>query len=245
MQFYASDESVLLENVVHYLREGLDAGMALRVVATAEHIDAFARGLAAAGARIEQPVKRGQLAFLDTSETLSRILVDGYPDRDRFATVVGTMVRDALEVAGGRGVRAYGEMVGVLWQANQFPAAIRLEQLWDKLLAEHDFALLCGYPIDIFSRAFEPGIVDALLCAHSHLLPSGRAGNLEDALVRAIDESLGAFGRKADPSRSLRPAWAQLPRGEAIILWLRANVPERADDILARAKEYYTLSTRA
>ena len=51
---------------------------------------------------------------------------------------------------------AYGEMVDVLWKAGQDVAAIRLEMLWNKLAAMHDFALLCGYAMGNFYKGCRP-----------------------------------------------------------------------------------------
>jgi hypothetical protein len=36
-----------------------------------------------------------------------------------------------------------------------------------------------------------------------------------------------------------RPSWGIVPRGEAVILWLRNNLPDYADEILSRARRYY------
>jgi hypothetical protein len=49
-------------------------------------------------------------------------------------------------------IRAYGEMVDVLWQAGQTAAAIRLEMLWNQLAQTHSFALLCGYSMGHFYK---------------------------------------------------------------------------------------------
>jgi hypothetical protein len=103
----------------------------------------------------------------------------------------------------------------------------------------HDVSLFCGYPIDIFSPDFQADKVDALLCAHTHLLPLNPA--LENALNRAMDEVLGA---RVDGLRRLiqanhRPAWAKIPPAEALILWLRNNLPGSADQIINLARRYY------
>ena len=42
----------------------------------------------------------------------------------------------------------YGEMVGILWSQGHAVAAMRLEELWNELLRELPFSLLCGYLID-------------------------------------------------------------------------------------------------
>jgi hypothetical protein len=49
----------------------------------------------------------------------------------------------------GRGrettIRAYGEMVDLLWKDGRSAASIKLEMLWNRLAGTHDFSLLCGY----------------------------------------------------------------------------------------------------
>jgi hypothetical protein len=132
-------------------------------------------------------------------------------------------------------------MVGILWNARQFSAAIHLEQFWNKLLTRSPFSLFCAYAIDVFGKEFQVGTLDALLCAHTHLVPAETDGNLETAIDRAMEDILGP---KADGMRLLikanyRPAWAVLPAGEAVVLWLRNNLPDQAEKILARARLHY------
>jgi hypothetical protein len=146
--------------------------------------------------------------------------------------------------SGNRGLRVYSEIVGILWSEGQRSAAIRLEQFWDKLIRSNASSLFCAYPIDVFGKDFQIAEVDGLLCAHTHLLPSAIDSDLETSVNRAMNEVLGP---KADRLRPLikanyRPSWAAIPRGEALILWLRSNVPDDADEILSRARQYYRVS---
>jgi hypothetical protein len=237
VQFYEADEPALVANVGQFLAEGLLAGENVIAVTTPEHEALFTAYLENAGVHTVAARAAGRLSFLDVDQCLKRLSVDGYPDPQRFESVIGEAVRDAH----GRspvGLRAYGEMVGILWAAGEFPAAIRLEQLWHRLLKIVDFSLFCAYPIDIFSNQFEAGVVDALLCAHTHLLSCGPNEELEEALHRAAREVLGPNVAELRGVRK-RPRWPAVPRGEAMILWLRSNAPEVASDILGRAREYY------
>ncbi len=73
------------------------------------------------------------------------------------------------------------------------------------------------------------------------LVPGETNGNLEAAINLAMDEILGP---QADRLRLLiktkqRPSWAVMPRGESIILWLRRNLPDQAEQIVALARGYY------
>jgi hypothetical protein len=168
---------------------------------------------------------------------------DGRPDWENFERVVRQAMRQVCPAHGSEGLRAYGEMVGVLWKARQFAAAIRLEQLWNKLLEQSSFSLYCAYAIDVFGKEFAVANLDNVLCTHTHLVPSQPDGTLEAALNRSMDEILGS---KADALRILikanyRPAWAVMPAAEAIVLWLRKNLPEQADHIVARARYHYNL----
>jgi hypothetical protein len=133
-------------------------------------------------------------------------------------------------------------MVGVLWKAKQFPAAIRLEQLWNRLRTATAFDLFCSYPIDVFDKDFDVGVMDALLCAHTHLLPSGANAMLQDALDRAIGDMHDVRAADRKIQGSVTHEWATLPEPEATILWLRAKHPETADAILDRARAYYQAS---
>jgi hypothetical protein len=241
VQLYGKDDRLLTRNVARYLSEGLRRGDGLLVIATAEHRGTLVRHLTEERA-YSKAVLEGRLVFLDAETTLNRFLVNGEPDQSRFESIIAEALRGVRSRAVQSGVRAYGEMVGVLWNAGQFAAAVRLEELWNQLLQSSDVSLFCSYPIDVFSPEFQASSVDALLCAHTHVLPTDSA--LEGALNRAMDDVLGTRleGLRGLMQINHRPAWAAMPKAEAIILWLRNNLPGSADQILNRAREYYQLA---
>jgi hypothetical protein len=245
VQMYEADEQALVSNVGQYLWEGHKRGDGLLVIASAANTEAFRAELEKHGADVKGIVRRGNLAFLDAQETLSRFMVDGQPDWDLFESVMGTAMRQVRAQTEFAGLRAYGEMVGILWKARQFAAAIRLEQFWNRLLTRSSFSLFCGYAIDVFGKDFQIGSLDALLCAHTHLLPA-TDGNLEAAINMAMDEILGPSAKdlKLLIKANFRPAWAVMPFGEAMALWLRNNLPDQADRILGLARQHYGLLRR-
>ena len=51
-----------------------------------------------------------------------------------------------------RRVRAFGEMVAVLWARGDQAATVRLEHLWHNLCQRHEFSLFCTYPKAGFTR---------------------------------------------------------------------------------------------
>jgi hypothetical protein len=238
VQLYGDDDRLLTLNVGRFLGEGLRRGDGLLVIANAEHRGTLTRHLKQEPS-YSRAVLEGRLVFLDAETTLARFMVNGSPDADLFQHVLGEALRGVQERGGHTGARAYGEMVAVLWKAGEYSAAVRLEELWNELLGSNQVSLFCAYPIDVFSPEFRVDNLDALLCAHTHLLPVDSA--LEVALNRAMDEVLGARveGLRRLIQTNHRPSWAEVPRAEALVLWLRNNLPGSAEQILQLAREYY------
>jgi hypothetical protein len=101
----------------------------------------------------------------------------GAPDESLFVQVVGAV----LARAGGRyeGVRAFGEMVALLWLEGKPEAARRLEQLWNMLSVVHRFSLFCAYPSSPFFASSTEEQFHGICDEHSHVIPAGHG--LQDA----------------------------------------------------------------
>jgi hypothetical protein len=174
VHLYGTDDELLADHASRYLGEGLRRGDGLLVIATPAHAASIARRLSRDGADVAAATQAGQLVFLDAGETLARFLVQGEPSPARFEQVVGTAI-DALTARLGHGrVRAFGEMVGLLWCAGQVSAAIALEELWNQLLESRAISLFCAYPIDAFHADLGEDALGALVGTHTHLLAGPR-----------------------------------------------------------------------
>ena len=241
VQFYGQDSHLLVRNVSRYLGEGLTRGECAVVVATPAHRDAFTRQMEEDGMNPAKAVREKRLIFRDAEDTLAQFMLNGQPDRERFESTVGSLIRELRMSRGCAGVRAYGEMVDLLWNAGHSSAADRLERFWNKLLAAEGFRLFCAYQIDIFGKEFQVGVLDEVMCTHTHVLSAADDGSLETAVNRALDEVLGekVHELKTLIKANFRPSWAVVPRAEATVLWLRNNLPEYADEILTRARQHY------
>ncbi|MGH7715117.1 MAG: MEDS domain-containing protein [Vulcanimicrobiaceae bacterium] len=243
VQFYDSDERALISNVVQYLADGYRIGSSLRVFATQPHREAFIAGLEALGIDAAQAIEDGQFVSLDAEQTLRGFMVHGYPDAMLFDAMCGAGMRAGIERAKGRGVRGYGEMVGLLWRAGKTAAAVRLEQIWDELHSKHDdFSIFCSYPIDIFGHEFVAGAVDGVLCTHSTVVPFGNDEMLHQSICDAMAHTLGVDETAqilTHITGGTPRKWGATPRGETMILQLRKHLPKRAGDILVLARSYY------
>jgi signal transduction histidine kinase len=167
VQFYET-ESFLYDKVSHFADTALAAGESVIVIASQVHRNAIERRVDLSSIGIGS---QAQFIFLDAEETLSRFMVDGWPDPQRFADVVGGALRRA-SADGVVGVRAYGEMVALLCSAGNADAAVRLEGLWNDLAKKHHFSLLCAYPMDVFRGEDESRSFHRICAAHSHVCGS-------------------------------------------------------------------------
>jgi hypothetical protein len=235
------EEQSLIRNVGLYLSEGLIRGEGIIVIATAGHWARFTQELNRRCTYPESAVLQKQLVYLDAQETLSRFMSAGQPDWDKFEAAIGSAMRAIRPRKVHCGRRAYGEMVSLLWNERRFAAAVRLEQFWNRLLAQSSFSLYCSYSIDIFDKALHVAALDDVLCNHGHLMPTEPGGNLEKAIGLAMDEILGAkaHGLRLFIDENAPSSCAVMPKPEASILWIRRNLPPQSEHIIARAREHY------
>lgn len=143
MEIYA-EEGPFIESLANFVEEGFARGDAVVVIATAAHLSSLGMVLAGRNAPVERMLASGVYVPLDAACTLSRFMVDGWPDDAAF---FGT-IADILEPhrASGRRVRAYGEMVALLWEQGHHGSTVRLEHLWEEVCNEQGLALFCAYP---------------------------------------------------------------------------------------------------
>jgi signal transduction histidine kinase/ActR/RegA family two-component response regulator len=169
VQFYEND-AFLGEVMADFASEGLRAGDAVAVLATAPHRQTLERLLGARGFDVDQAIASGQLFLLDAGETMAAIMSDGMPDRDRFETGFRNLL--ATVTAGGRRPRIYGELVGVLLREDKHRAAIQLEEMTNIFLKSHPIPLLCGYSMDHFVKASHADAFKRVCDVHTHVRPS-------------------------------------------------------------------------
>lgn len=150
-------EAELGRTVGRYLHEALRDGAVAVAIATPEHRQAFESELESAGLRPGELAAQERLVWLDAERTLGGIVAGAVVADDAFRRIVGGVMHRAA--ASGRPVRAYGEMVALLWEAGEVLGAVELERLWNELGRELRFSLLCTYP---HTSAFAPEHASAL-----------------------------------------------------------------------------------
>jgi hypothetical protein len=171
VQLYGEDDQLLTRNASRYLAEGLRRGDGLVAIATPEHTNAIARHLAEEKPRAaHDSVSAGRLVYLDARQTLADLLVSGRPDESRFRSVIGEAIAGVRERSRTGSVRAFGEMVSLLWEEGRPDDAARLEELWNTVLAECECSLFCAYRIDLFNHDGDAAALHPIVCSHDHVL---------------------------------------------------------------------------
>jgi signal transduction histidine kinase len=171
VQFYEGD-AFLAASAGAYLAEGLVNGDPAIVIATPSHKRAIMAELRRRGIDWRTAVKDQRLVVLDARDTLATFMSGESPDPNRFDLVVGGQIRKAGEIQGAGRVRAYGEMVDLLWTEGKSNAAILLERLWNDLISRYELSLLCAYAMDGFQTASHQEGFRAVCDSHTHVLPT-------------------------------------------------------------------------
>jgi hypothetical protein len=226
VQLYQEVDS-LAGAVCDYVAEGLRHGEAAVIIATPEHRAAFLKKIGR--------TTDGQLEILDAEETLAKFMANGMPQWKPFHEFVGGLIAELrLRYPS---VRAYGEMVDVLWQRGERDAAIRLEEYWNDLGGLQTFSLFCAYRINPLDRDQYGGPLESICKVHSHLIPARDPARFDEAVTAAssklLDQPLAALLLSLAANHRTE---TQMPAGQAVLFWLRQNMPRTADKILSELR---------
>jgi signal transduction histidine kinase len=171
VQFYESDV-FLVAAVCDYFVEGLHSGHGCVAIATQRHRLAIARALARRGVDVPRARSSGQLQLLDAEKTLASFMVDDAVNEALFRDVVGRVFMEQSSPDSRLPVRAFGEMVNLLWQNGNHIAALELEALWNQMGADWNIELLCAYAISNFARSAHAERFEEICGQHSHVVPA-------------------------------------------------------------------------
>ncbi len=144
---YTSEEFWAV-SVAAFLAPTLARGGGVVAVVTAAHRPMLDRALLRAGIDVTEVRASGRYAVSDVDELLSDLLVDGVIDPERFRVTAESVLARARRH--GDAFRAYGELAPTLLARGDAPNALHMERLWNGILDQHAFPLLCLYSADHF-----------------------------------------------------------------------------------------------
>ena len=155
VQIY-QDDGVFFDSLEGFVGGGLAAGDGVIVIATSAHIAQLESRLKRRGVSLALPLATDQYIPLDAETAMAKFLVDGWPDEARFERMVRQLLARAR--SNGRRVRAFGEMVALMWAQGLNGATVRLEHLWHRLCHREGFSLFCAYPRSGFTQDADASI---------------------------------------------------------------------------------------
>jgi hypothetical protein len=168
VQIYGED-AVFLDGLAGFVGQGLHAGEAAIVIATAFHLHGLETRLRAAGIDVEQALAESRYLPRLAEHVLERFMDREWPDENTFRAELEGLVNRARGPA-ARKVRAFSEVAAILWARGNHAATIHVELLWSQACGTAKFALFCAYPRDTFSRNATESIVE--ICRlHTHVAP--------------------------------------------------------------------------
>ena len=155
--------------VTHYIQEGLLNNEAVIVFARPALRQAVISKMDGLGLDVQTFKSQGQIKFFDAEFLLLSFLIEGELEDSAFQEFIGLPIQ-AAQLKFGK-VRAFGEMVNVLWKKGQYDTAMQLEDFWNDLSKKLEFSLLCSYSLDnLDPNAYDDSL--ELICkCHKHLVP--------------------------------------------------------------------------
>lgn len=172
--------------IAGYIREGLERGGNVLVVATPTNWRSTAALLEHDGVSIDALVAAGRLNVLDAAQTLAQFMSGNTPDAAKLESVVGSLVARLAQQPGR--LHIYGEMVDVLAEAGNYRGAHRLEELWNSLATKTPFDLFCGYTSAHFGDQRTAQALKAICASHQCV----HTGDQDDLGAFLVSQSANA-----------------------------------------------------
>jgi hypothetical protein len=98
VQFYTKD-SFLLDGLCEFVRCALEDGESVILVVSQAHRDGLRQRIKAAGIGTRIASRAGRYVLLDAAETMAKFMTGNMPDRRKFESVMGMVIRRAEAAA--------------------------------------------------------------------------------------------------------------------------------------------------
>jgi len=166
IQVYDNDV-IFIDTLTGFVESAFRANENAVVIATNRHLTALELRLESKGHRIESLIAENKFIPVSAEETLHEFIINDTIDESRFIKIVSGLFQHAG--SNQKKVRAFGEMVAILWAQGNKEATLRLEHLWTRLCKEDQFCVYCAYPKDIFT-VDEPEPEKSVCDCHSMII---------------------------------------------------------------------------
>lgn len=165
IQIYEREE-ILIDTISGFVGTGINAGDCCLVIATEEHLTDLHNRLLEHGVHVQTLIDDNRYIPLDAEDTLASFMINDKIDEYLFERTAASIMKKAQK--NNRRIRAFGEMVSLLWQQGNKAATIQLESLWNKYVEEGSLCIYCAYPRTAFEVVDTPLI--HICSSHSKII---------------------------------------------------------------------------
>lgn len=158
-----------IRSICQFIVPGLIQGEAVLVIATFENLEMLKSSLILYAIDINEFIDSGQLILLDAHKTLEKFIRNDLIDYFLFFNLMNEVLEKIT--SNFPKIRAYGEMVDILYKTRDIDITLELESLWSEVSLHHKFSLLCGYTAENFrGRHYH---IKQICSSHTHLISKG------------------------------------------------------------------------
>jgi hypothetical protein len=141
---FCRTDANLADAAAAYLIGAIRLGGAGIAVVTPAHARQIDGRIANAGLDPAEARAAGSYVVVDAQAVIDHVVGRGWPDPAAFWRTISPVIQRAGQ-GGQRPVRICGEMVSLLWRADEFGAAMEVEALWNELAHQYRVGLMCAY----------------------------------------------------------------------------------------------------
>ncbi len=181
LQIYDSDE-VFLDALAGFVGAGINSGECCIVIATDTHLAELERKLTNLGIQVPNLLSEKMYVPVNASEVLAKFMVNGWPDEDLFNKTISEIIGSCTK----RRIRAFGEMVAILWAEGHNGATVQLEHLWNKFCEQEAFCLFCAYPKTGFTNDINDSFMH--ICGSHSKMISGSERQMTNVIYKSLGE---------------------------------------------------------
>lgn len=227
------DDAFLVKAVSHFIAQGLQGEETIIIFASRGHREAFISELNQQGYLIQSAKNQGYIKFFDAELMLATFMENDVLKWERFLYSIGRIIADAHSKSNK--IRAYGEMVDILWRQGKRDAAIELEEFWNRLAKIHNFSLFCAYFMDNLHPENYDGSLARICKCHTHLIAIENQDEFEEAVPRATKDLLGdQLTNKICEMAQSEYFSTQMAKSQATLLFLGKRMPRSTRKILSK-----------
>jgi hypothetical protein len=181
IQIYEND-GIFLDALSGFVGGGINADECCIVIATDAHLRALEARLTKYGIHIHDLIAENRYIPINAHDMLSKFMVNGWPDENLFNKTVSEVITKGA--GNNRRIRAFGEMVAILWAQGHNGATVHLEHLWNKYCEKQSFCLFCAYPRSGFTEDINTSIMH--ICGSHSKMISGSDSQLTSVTYKSL-----------------------------------------------------------